>query len=47
MEKVVFTWLVKQAFFIVLGETRGCVIFHGLTTFLGLPTAQTNKAESN
>jgi len=35
MKNVVFTWLVKQAFFIVLGETRACVIFRGSTAFLG------------
>ena len=35
MKKVVFTWLVKQAFFIVLGETRACVILRGSTAFLG------------
>jgi len=33
MKNVVFTWLVKQAFFIVLGETRACVIFRGSTAF--------------
>jgi len=33
MKNVVSTWLVKQAFFMLLGETRACVIFRESTAF--------------